>query len=59
MSKVKIEAFLSVPICAGGALTKRHLERLGREYGDEVEIITHQAGVARWIYRTLSLSLHW
>jgi len=41
MSKVTVEAFLSVPICAGGVVVRRHLERLRQEFGDRVEIITH------------------
>lgn len=41
MSKVTIEAFLSMPICAGGIVVRKHLERLRQEFGDKVEITTH------------------
>ena len=42
MSKVKIEAFLSVPTCSGGVNLTRLLNEIKREFGDKVEIVTHK-----------------
>ena len=42
MSKVKIEAFLSVPNCSGGVSLSRLLKEIEREFGDKVEIVTYQ-----------------
>ncbi|MBC7238040.1 MAG: hypothetical protein H5T69_19525 [Chloroflexi bacterium] len=41
MSKIKIEAFVSVPPCSGGVAVKRLLKRIESEYGDQVEIVMH------------------
>jgi hypothetical protein len=41
MSKVKIEAFVSVPPCSGGVAVKRLLQEIESEYGDRVEIVYH------------------
>jgi hypothetical protein len=41
MSKVRIEAFLSLPPCSGGIAIKRLLEEIEAQYGDRVEIIYH------------------
>ncbi|MBN1189448.1 MAG: thioredoxin family protein [Dehalococcoidales bacterium] len=38
MSKIKIEAFLSVPACSGGVSLMRLLREIEQEYGDKVEI---------------------
>ena len=42
MSKVKIEAFLSVPTCSGGISLSRLLKEIEREFGDKVEIVTYE-----------------
>ena len=41
MSRIKIEAFGSVPPCSGGILVKRLLKEIESEYGDQVEIVHH------------------
>jgi len=41
MSKVRIEAFVSVPPCSGGVAVKRLLKEIEAEYGDQVEIVYH------------------
>jgi len=41
MSKVRIEAFVSVPPCSGGVVVKRLLKETESEYGDQVEIVFH------------------
>jgi hypothetical protein len=41
MSKIKIEAFVSVPPCSGGVAVKRLLKEIEAEYGDQVEIAFH------------------
>jgi len=41
MSKVRIEAFVSVPPCSGGVAVKRLLQEIASEYGEQVEIIFH------------------
>jgi hypothetical protein len=41
MSKVGIEAFVSVPPCSGGVVVKRLLKEIEAEYGDQVEIVFH------------------
>ena len=42
MSKVKIEAFLSVPACSGGVNLIRLLNEIQEEFGDKVEVITYK-----------------
>ena len=42
MSKVKIEAFLSVPTCSGGVSLSRLLKEIEEEFGDKVEVITYK-----------------
>jgi len=42
MSKVKIEAFLSVPTCSGGISLSRLLREIEEEFGDKVEVITYK-----------------
>lgn len=42
MSKVKIEAFLSVPTCSGGVNLSKLLKEVEEEFGDKVEIITYK-----------------
>ena len=41
MSKVRIEAFVSVPPCSGGVAVKRLLKEVEAEYGDKVEVVYH------------------
>jgi len=41
MSKIRIEAFVSVPPCSGGVVVKRLLKEIKAEYGDQVEIVFH------------------
>jgi hypothetical protein len=41
MSKVRIDAFVSVPPCSGGVAVKRLLKEIEAAYGDQVEIVTH------------------
>jgi hypothetical protein len=41
MSKIGIEAFVSVPPCSGGVAVKRLLKEIEAEYGDQVEIVFH------------------
>ena len=41
MSKVRIEAFVSIPPCSGGVAVKRLLKEIEAEFGDQVEIIFH------------------
>ena len=49
MSKVRIEAFVSVPPCSGGVAVKRLLQEIEAEYGDQVEVVTHTGpGDAEW-----------
>ena len=41
MSKVRIEAFVSVPPCSGGVAVKRLLKEIEAEFGDRIEIVFH------------------
>jgi hypothetical protein len=41
MSKVRVEAFVSIPPCSGGVAVKRLLKEVEAEYGDQVEILYH------------------
>ena len=42
MSKVKIEAFLSIPTCSGGISLSKLLKEIEGELGDKVEIAIHR-----------------
>lgn len=42
MSKVKVEAFLSVPACSGGVSLSRLLKEIEAEFGDKVEIVIYR-----------------
>jgi hypothetical protein len=42
MSKVKIEAFLSIPTCSGGVILTKLLTEIQEELGDQVEITTYK-----------------
>ena len=49
MSKVVIEAFVSIPPCSGGVAVKRVLKEIESEFGDQVEIVFHTGpGDAAW-----------
>lgn len=41
MSKIRIEAFVSVPPCSGGVAVKRLLKEIEAEFTDKVEIVYH------------------
>ena len=41
MSKVRIEAFVSIPPCSGGVAVKRLLKKIEQEFGDQTEIVIH------------------
>jgi hypothetical protein len=41
MSKIRVEAFVSIPPCSGGVAVKRLLKEIEAEYGDQVEIVYH------------------
>jgi hypothetical protein len=41
MSKIRIEAFVSIPPCSGGIALKRLLAETEAEYGSQVEIVFH------------------
>ncbi|MBN2005177.1 MAG: hypothetical protein JXA21_17600 [Anaerolineae bacterium] len=41
MSKIRIEAFVSIPPCSGGVAVKRLLKQIEAEYGNQVEIVFH------------------
>jgi hypothetical protein len=42
MSKVKIEAFLSIPTCSGGVSLSKLLKEIEGELGDKVEIAIYR-----------------
>jgi len=42
MSKVKIEAFLSIPTCSGGVSLSKLLKEIEEEFGDKIEIVTYK-----------------
>jgi hypothetical protein len=49
MSKIAIEAFVSIPPCSGGVAVKRLLKEVEAEYGDQVEVVFHTGpGDAEW-----------
>jgi hypothetical protein len=49
MSKIGIEAFVSIPPCSGGVAVKRLLKEIETEYGDQVEIVFHTGpGDTEW-----------
>ncbi len=41
MSKVKIEAFVSIPPCSGGVAVKRLLKEIEAEFGEQIEVVMH------------------
>jgi hypothetical protein len=41
MSRVTIEAFVSIPPCSGGVAVKRLLKEIEADYTDQVEVIFH------------------
>ena len=44
MSKIRIEAFVSIPPCSGGVAVKRLLKQVEAEYGDQLEIVVAVGG---------------
>jgi hypothetical protein len=49
MSKVSIEAFVSIPPCSGGVAVKRLLKGIEAEYGEQIEIRFHTGpGDSEW-----------
>jgi hypothetical protein len=48
MSKITVEAFLSVPPCSGGIAVRRLLKRAQEDFGDKIEVVTHVGHNARW-----------
>ena len=41
MSKIRIEAFVSIPPCSGGVAVKRLLNEIQADYGEHVDIVYH------------------
>jgi hypothetical protein len=41
MSKIRIEAFVSIPPCSGGVAVKRLLKEIESDYGDQVDVVFH------------------
>jgi hypothetical protein len=41
MSKIRIEAFVSIPPCSGGVAVKRLLKEIESDCGDRVDIVFH------------------
>lgn len=41
MSKVSMEAFVSIPPCSGGVALNRLLKEIESEFGDQVEVVFH------------------
>lgn len=41
MSKIRIEAFVSIPPCSGGVAVKRLLKEIEADFGDQVEVVFH------------------
>jgi hypothetical protein len=39
MSKIRIEAFVSIPPCSGGVAVKRLLKEIESEYGDQLDVV--------------------
>ena len=48
MSKIVVEAFLSVPPCSGGIAVRRLLKRAQEEFGEQIEVITQVGRNERW-----------
>jgi hypothetical protein len=49
MSKVRVEAFVSIPPCSGGVVVKRLLAEIGAQYGEQVEAVVHSGpGDPEW-----------
>ena len=49
MSKVRVEAFVSIPPCSGGVAVKRTLKEIEAEFGEQVEIVFHSGpGDPEW-----------
>jgi hypothetical protein len=41
VSKVRIEAFVSIPPCSGGVAVKRLIKEIEADYGDQVDVVFH------------------
>ena len=41
MSRIRVEAFVSIPPCSGGVAVKRLLKEIEAEYSDQVEMVYH------------------
>ena len=41
MSKVRVDAFVSIPPCSGGVAVKRLLKEVEAEFGDQIEVVFH------------------
>ncbi len=41
MSKIRIEAFVSIPPCSGGVAVKRLLKEIDAEFGEQIEVVFH------------------
>jgi hypothetical protein len=41
MSKVSIEAFVSIPPCSGGVAVKRLLAEIEAGFGEQIEVVLH------------------
>ena len=55
MSKIVIEAFVSIPPCSGGLAVKRLLKQIEAEYGDQVETVFHTGpGDSAWDEYTIN-----
>jgi hypothetical protein len=49
MSKVMIEAFVSIPPCSGGIALKRLLQEIESEFAEQVEVVYHTGpGAPEW-----------
>ena len=42
MSKIKVEAFLPIPLCVGGTYLSELLKEIEVEYRDRIDVIVHQ-----------------
>jgi hypothetical protein len=49
MSKIRVEAFVSIPPCSGGIAVKRLLKEIEAECGEQVEVVFHTGpGDVEW-----------
>ncbi len=45
MDRIKIEAFVSTPVCSNSARLTELLKEIQKEFGEKVEIITYQGQI--------------